>query len=55
MIPLRIKFVVTQDTKFVISSQGKDILDFFFHWKIVQFAIQVLNVRICQKFDPKII
>ena len=55
MIPLRIKFVVTQNTKFVITAQGKDILEilFFFTWKIAQFAIQVLNIRICQKFHPK--
>ena len=28
MIPLRIKFVVTENTKFPVTSQGKHILEF---------------------------
>ena len=37
-----------QNTKFVTTSQGEDILEilFFFTWRIAQFAIQVLNICI---------
>ena len=54
MIPLRIKFVVMQNTKF--RKENTLIFGIFIFClkdRQVQFAIQVLNFRVCQKFDPK--
>ena len=59
MIPLRIKFVVTQNTRFAITSQGKSVWNSYFlreRWRSLRkFKTLVLNFRVCQKFDPKIV
>ena len=57
MIPLRIKFVVTQKTNLVLSLQGKDILEILFFF-LKDRAVCYPDLKcshICQKFGPKII
>ena len=54
MIHLRIKFVATQNTKFVITSQGKDILEILlFYLKDITVCYQGLTFSHMSKFDPQ--